>query len=120
MEHPILRRAFQASPIRNTRSGTRFYERMQDIEQAYNDLQLSKKLEDWDRYKEIYEEKKDLLKWRDFIKKKQRIFNELNKRIRIIRFDRTMSPENKRTRMDQLYAIRNQIMDKIADSPALR
>ena len=120
IEHPILRRAFQASPIRNTRSGTRFYERMQDIEQAYNDLQLSKKLEDWDRYKEIYEEKKDLLKWRDFIKKKQRIFNELNKRIRIIRFDRTMSPENKRTRMDQLYAIRNQIMDKIADSPALR
>jgi len=120
MEHPILRRTFQTSPIRNTKAGTRFYERMQDIEQAYNDLQLSKKLADWDRYKEIYEEKKDLLKWRDFIKKKQRIFNELNKRIRVIRFDRTMSPENKRTRMDQLYAMRNQIMDKIADSPALR
>ena len=120
MDHPILRRTFQTSPIRNTRSGTRFYERVQDIEQAYNDLQLSKKLGDWDRYKEIYEEKKDLLKWRDFIKKKQRIFNELNKRIRVIRFDRTMSPENKRTRMDQLYALRNQIMDKIADSPALR
>ena len=120
MDHPILRRTFQTSPIRNTRSGTRFYERVQDIEQAYNDLQLSKKLGDWDRYKEIYEEKKDLLKWRDFIKKKQRIFNELNKRIRVIRFDRTMSPENKRSRMDQLYALRNQIMDKIADSPALR
>ena len=120
MEHPILRRAFQTSPIRNTRQGTRFYERMQDIDQAYNDLQLSKKLEDWDRYKEIYEEKKDLLKWRDFIKKKQRIFNELNKRIRVIRFDRSMSPENKRIRMDQLYAMRNQIMDRIAESPALR
>ena len=93
---------------------------MTDIEQAYNDLQLSKKLEDWDRYKEIYEEKKDLLKWRDFFKKKQRIFNELNKRIRVIRFDRSMSAENKRIRMDQLYALRNQIMDRIAESPALR
>ena len=80
----------------------------------------AKKLGDWDRYEEIYEEKKDLLKWRDFIKKKQRMFNELNKRIRVIRFDRSMSAENKRTRMDQLYALRNQIMDKIAESPALR
>jgi predicted nuclease with TOPRIM domain len=111
---------FQASPIRNTKAGTAFYERMGEIEQAYNDMQLSKKLEDWDRYEEIYEEKKDLLKWRDFIKKKQRIFNELNKRIRVIRFDRSMSADNKRVRIDQLYALRNQIMDKIAGSPALR
>ena len=93
---------------------------MTDIEQAYNDMQLSKKLEDWDRYEEIYEEKKDILKWRDFVKKKQRIFNELNKRIRVIRFDRSMSADNKRVRIDQLYALRNQIMDKIAESPALR
>ena len=120
LEHNLLRKMFQASPIRNTKAGTVFYERMTDIEQAYNDMQLSKKLEDWDRYEEIYEEKKDLLKWRDFMKKKQRTFNELNKRIRIIRFDRSMSADNKRVRIDQLYALRNQIMDKIAESPALR
>ena len=120
LEHNLLRKMFQASPIRNTKAGTAFYDRMTEIEQAYNDMQLSKKLQDWDRYKEIYEEKKDLLKWRDFMKKKQRTFNELNKRIRVIRFDRSMSPENKRLKIDQLYAMRNQIMDRIAESPALR
>ena len=120
MDHPVLRKMFQASPIRNTKAGTAFYERLKDVEQAHNDLNLSKKLEDWDRYKEIYEEKKDLLKWKDFIKKKQRMLNEINKRIRIIRFDKYMGAEQKRERMDQLYLLRNQITDRIAESPALR
>ena len=120
MDHPILRKMFQASPIRNTKASTAFYERMKDIEQAHADLSLSKKLQDWDRYKEIYEEKKDLLKWKGFIKKKQRILNELNKRIRVIRFDKRMGADEKRERMDQLYLLRNQIMDRIAESPALR
>jgi hypothetical protein len=120
MDHPILRKMFQASPIRNTKAGTAFYERLKDVEQAHNDLNLSKKLEDWDRYEEIYEEKKDLLKWKDFIKKKQRMLNEINKRIRIIRFDKYMGAEQKRERMDQLYLLRNQITDRIAESPALR
>ena len=120
MDNPILRKMFQASPIRNTKASTAFYERMKDVEQAHADLSLSKKLQDWDRYKEIYEEKKDLLKWKDFIKKKQRILNELNKRIRVIRFDRRMGADEKRERMDQLYLLRNQIMDRIAESPALR
>ena len=120
MDNAFFRKMFQASPIRNTKAGTAFYERLKDVEQAYNDLQLSKKLEDWDRYKEIYEEKKDLLKWKDFIKKKQRMLNEINKRIRIIRFDKYMGAEQKRERMDQLYLLRNQITDRIAKSPALR
>ena len=120
MDNPILRKMFQASPIRNTKASTAFYERMKDVEQAHADLSLSKKLQDWDRYKEIYEEKKDLLKWKGFIKKKQRILNELNKRIRVIRFDTRMGADEKRERMDQLYLLRNQIMDRIAESPALR
>ena len=120
MDNPILRKMFQASPIRNTKASTAFYDRMKEVEQAHADLSLSKKLQDWDRYKEIYEEKKDLLKWKGFIKKKQRILNELNKRIRVIRFDRRMGADEKRERMDQLYLLRNQIMDRIAESPALR
>ena len=48
------------------------------------------------------------------------MLNELNKRIRKIRFDKKMSAESKRIRMDQLYSLRNQVLDNIEDSPALR
>ena len=120
MDHPIARKLFQASPIRNTKAGGIFYERLKEIEQANADLNLAKKLGDWEHYREIYEEKKDLLKWKSFIRKKQRILNNINKRIRKINYDKSMSAESKRMRMDRLYSIRNRILDILAKSPAMR
>ena len=120
MDNFLLRKAFKTSPLRNTKASTAFYERLKDIEQAHADLTLSQKLGDWGRYKEIYEEQKDQLRFRKFMKKKQRMLNELNKRIKQVRFSTSMGPEEKRIRMDKIYAIRNQLLDRIAESPALR
>ena len=120
MDNFLLRKAFKTSPLRNTKASTAFYERLKDIEQAHADLTLSQKLGDWGRYKEIYEEQKDQLRFRKFMKKKQRMLNELNKRIKQVRFSTSMGPEEKRIRMDIIYAIRNQLLDRIAESPALR
>mgnify|MGYP000633219093 CR=1 FL=1 len=48
------------------------------------------------------------------------MLNELNKRVKQVRFSTSMGPEEKRIRMDKIYAIRHKLLDRIAESPALR
>jgi hypothetical protein len=120
MDYHLARRFFKSSPLRNTKSGTIFYERLKDIEQTVQDMNLSRKLDHMDTYNEIYDENKDLLKYKAFINKKARMVNDINARIKQIRFHMKMGGDEKAVRLDRLYQLRNQLLDNIANSSAFR
>ena len=120
MDYPMARRLIKSSPLRNTKSGTIFYERLKELEQTVQDFNLAKKLKNWDKVDEIYESKKDLLKWKGFIKKKHRMLNDLNARIKTISFDKKMDGNEKRTKIDRLYQLRNILLSKVVKMPAFR
>jgi len=120
MDYQLARRFFKSSPLRNTKYGTIFYERLKDIEQTVQDMELARKLGHMDEYLEIYEEKKDILMYKNFIKKKTRMINDLNARIKEIRYSIDMGGEEKSVRMDRLYQLRNQLMRHVVETAKLR
>ena len=115
-DHPMARRIFKSSPLRNTKSGTVFYERLKELEQAVQDMNLARKYGQMDTYHEIYEDKKNLLKFQSFLKKKGRMTNDLNARIKKISFDMKMGAAEKATRLDRLYQLRNELISRTVKS----
>ena len=112
----MARRIFKSSPLRNTRSGTVFYERLKELEQTVQDMNLSRKLGHMDEYRDIYEEKGSLLKFKAFLRKKGRMINDLNARIKRIRFDLRMGGDEKAIRIDRLYQLRNDLLKRVTES----
>jgi len=115
-DHYMARRVFKSSPIRNTKSGTIFYDRLKELEQTVQDMNLSRKLGHMDSYLEIYEEKGSLLKYKGFLRKRGRMVNDLNARIKRVRFDLKMGAEEKATRIDRLYQLRNDLLSRTVKS----
>ena len=64
--------------------------------------------------------KKDILKFKAFIRKQGRMVNDLNARIKRIRFDKKMGGDEKATRIDRLYQLRNDLLTRVAKTPAFR
>jgi hypothetical protein len=119
-DHPMARRIFKSSPLRNTKSGTIFYDRLKELEQSVQDMNLAKKYGHMDDYQDIYDDKKDILKFKAFIRKQGRMVNDLNSRIKRIRFDKKMGGDEKATRIDRLYQLRNDLLSRVAKTPAFR
>jgi hypothetical protein len=119
-DHPMARRVFKSSPLRNTKSGTIFYERLKELEQSVQDMNLARKYGHMDDYQDTYDDKKDILKFKAFIRKKGRMVNDLNARIKRIRFDKKMHPEDKATKIDRLYQLRNDLLSRVVKTPAFR
>ena len=120
MDYPMARRLFKTSPIRNTKAATVFYKRLQEMEQAVQDLNFARKLHNWDRAREIYERDKDLLRYKAFMRKKARSVNDFNARIKVIKNDMHMGGNEKAVMMDRLYQLRNELISKIVKTPAFR
>jgi hypothetical protein len=120
LDYPMARRLFKTSPIRNTKAATVFYKRLQEMEQSVQDLNFARKLQNWDKAKEIYERDKDLLRYQAFMRKKARSVNDFNARIKVIRNDMDMGSNEKAVMMDRLYQLRNELISKIVKTPAFR
>jgi hypothetical protein len=112
----MARRVFKSSPLRNTKSGTIFYERLKELEQTVQDMNLSRKLGHMDEYRDIYEEKGSLLKFKAFLRKKGRMVNDFNARIKRINFDLKMGGQEKAVRIDRLYQLRNDLLNRVTKS----
>ena len=120
LDYQLARRFLKSSPLRNTKYGTIFYERLKDIEQTVQDMELARKLGHMDEYQEIYDENKDKLMYKAFIKKKQRMVNDLNARIKEIRYSMNIGGEEKAIKLDRLYQLRNQLMKYVVETAKLR
>ena len=110
-DYPMSRRIIKASPLRNTRASGVFYDRLKDMEQTIQDMNLARRQGDMARYREIYEDNWALLQYIDFIKKQQRNINDLNARINEIRYSRFISSKRKAEQLDRLYQLRNDALD---------
>jgi hypothetical protein len=120
LDHPAARRIFKSSPLRNTKSGTVFYERLKELEQTVQDMNFAKKIGNTEKFNEIYDNKKELLKYKAFLKKKQRSINDINSRITDVRNDMDMGADVKGAKMDRLYQLRNMFINKAVKSKAFR
>ena len=100
-----------ASPLRISRASGVFYDRLKDMEQTIQDMNLARRQGDMARYREIYEDNWALLQYKDFIKKQQRNINDLNARINEIRYSRFISSKRKAEQLDRLYQLRNDALD---------
>jgi len=115
-DYYMARRVFKSSPIRNTRAGTVFYKILKELEQAVQDANLARKLGHMDEYRDIYEDKKSLFMFKAFLRKKGRMVNDLNARIKRINFDLKMGGDEKAVRIDRMYQLRNELLNKITKS----
>ena len=100
--------------------GSIFYDRLAEMEQAYADLKYFERMGDMVKYRELYEEKRDLLGFRKLIKGRQRDLNDFDKRIKQNRSSKDRSPEAKATIEDRLYQMRNRLFKIITMMPGLR
>ena len=119
-EHPYIRKILQSANIRNTKYSAMFYERLQEAEQAHADLKYFERMGDMAKYREIYNEKRDLLAFRKLIKGRRRDINDLDKRIKQNKASMRRSPEAKAVIEDRLYQMRNRLFKIITMMPGLR
>jgi len=113
-EYPIIKVFAKTTPSKNTHYTTMFYERLQDINRAYADIQEYKKVKDFDAAREVIEEKGTLLKQRLFFKKAQKMLSKINKRLKLVRLS-SMNALDKRAEIDRLVVKRNSITKRVFD-----
>ena len=119
---PMARRIFKASPIRNTKMATVFYERLKEMEQTTQDMNLARRQGDMKRWREIYEDTKAARQYNIFLKQQRRIVNDINTQIESVRYSREKwaSPYWKALNLDRLYQMRNDAIDNATKHAAFR
>ena len=61
-DFPVAKTFMQTLPLRNTKYGNIIYQHFKNIEQAYADVSAARAAGDWERYRELRLEHKDLLR----------------------------------------------------------
>ena len=112
-EFPLAREFFQTTPIKNTTYGNMFYEQLKEMEQAYADIQLNKRIGDYERANELAETNQEKLYLRKIFNRKQDIIQEFNNRIKLIQNDRFMPADMKRQQIDRIEQMRNNILRNV-------
>ena len=112
-EYPLAREFFQTTPIKNTTYGNMFYEQLKEMEQAYADIQLNRRIGDFQRANELAESNREKLYLRKILNRKQDIVQELNNRIKLIQNDLFMPADMKRQQIDRLEQMRNNTLRNV-------
>ena len=98
--------------IRVTQYTTEFYNRLNEINQAYADIQDARKMGDIDEARKLIDENRDILATRKFYKKHARDLSKIGKRMKLIKIS-SMSPLEKRNEMDRLTKMKNFLTEQI-------
>lgn len=112
-EYPLIKAFARSGPNRNTVYTTQFYERLNEINRAYADIQQAKKLNDADEYRKLLAETKDDLKLRKFYNRQAKNLSKINKRLSQVRRS-NMSPVDKLAEIDRLTLAKNRITRMVA------
>lgn len=113
-EYPLIKAFVKTAPAKNTHYTTMFYKRLEEINNAYADIREAKKIKDFDKARELIDASKDKLKQRKFYNKASDRLTKINQRMKLIRLS-SKSADEKRTEIDRLTYMRNEITKRVAD-----
>lgn len=109
-EFPIIGSFVRTTPARRTRFETIFYEQLNEVNQTYADIRNYRTIGELDKAINLSRKSKDKLRFRKLLNNRQRRLSEINKRIRKIRINKTMSAREKKVRIDRQLEIKNRLL----------
>ena len=112
-EYPLIKAFVKTSPSKNTHYTAMFYKRLEEINNAYADINEAKKIKDFDKARELVDESRDLLKQRKFYNKARDQLTKVNQRMKLIRLS-SMTADDKRAELDRLTFFRNKITERVS------
>ena len=87
-----------------------FYEGLKEMNQTYADIRNFRTLGETEKALNLARKSKDKLRFRKLANKIQKNVANVTKRIRLTRLSRTMSPAEKRAKIDRLTVTKNKLL----------
>ena len=113
-EYPLIKAFVKTKPARNTQYTTEFYNRLNEINVAYADIQDARKRGDIDEARKLIIRDGDKVALRKFYNKQRTKLGLINKRMSQIR-QGNLSGDDKRIELDRLTLMKNFITKAVAD-----
>lgn len=111
--YPVIKSFYQGSgPKTSTKFANDFYDALDTANQAYGSYKRAMELGDTDRQKEILEEDGSKLRSRKSLAKVQRIISKLGKMQKAVNDNKTLTPKQKREKLDDIQRKKNAIYHK--------
>lgn len=111
-EYPVIKRFVKASPARSTKYTEAFYDYMADVNRAWADVSLYRRLGRHEEARALREENRDLLRNRRVVNSYSDRLSKINARMRRIYADPDMGSRAKRLRLDELQIQKNALVEK--------
>lgn len=115
LDLPVIKDFARATPARNSKYTTLFYENLREINELYGDIRNARKLGEMEKAAEMFRTTKDKLRWRKQYGKAQRYLMKVNARIKKVRLDKQMDTGKKRRMIEKLTANKNRLTKRIID-----
>ncbi len=109
-DYPAIGRFVRSNPQRNTKYATLFYEQLQEMNEAHNDIQNFRKLGELEKAEKLKNSKIGQLKLRKYFNAVQRKLGKINRRMKKIHASRDMTAQEKRNEIDLLTVQKNRLV----------
>jgi hypothetical protein len=101
-------------PQSQSRYVEEFYKQAKAVSEVMADIRHAREIGEFERAKEIFEDNRDKVAMSKLYGGAQRSLSKINKEIRMVQM-RNISGDEKRARLDQLSAMRNQLAKMVSD-----
>ena len=119
-DYPVIKAFYREDPARSTVFESDFYKVRSKVEQVYASVNQLRKDGNYEQARELAEDKKDLLAARSAVQRAAKELTNLNKQRDAIYKSMTMTPEQKRLRLDALQLRRNAIAERVMSNKAVK
>jgi N12 class adenine-specific DNA methylase len=99
---PVVRAFYQEQPAMHTKYGTQFYDMLSEVNQIKKTIDAYRREGNIDKARELYAENSDKLRFQKPLSRVGKHLSELRKSVDFIYRDRTLTPIEKRRRIDSL------------------
>ena len=108
-EYPIAKAFTRSGPNRNPKQIGLFYDRLNEISEAYADIRLAAKEEDQDAIDRIKAESGNKIALRRVYNKVSKKLSKINAKMSQVVMDQNMTAQEKRAEMDRLQVMKNDL-----------
>jgi hypothetical protein len=109
-ETPFIGSFFRTTPARQTKYATVFYEQLREMNETYADIRNYRMLGDVEKSINLARKEKDNLKFRRYANRIQKQVAKLTRRMKLIRLSDTMTPLEKRIKLDRVSQQKNRLL----------
>jgi hypothetical protein len=110
---PLVGSFYRDGPERHTKQLTDLYEMIRETKGLVFTIKELQRTGEYDRARELAEENQDKLRFRKLAFALERRLGDVNRQMRIIHSDRTLSPAEKRTQLEELEGKRNELVKRV-------